>query len=316
MGWSLSKFFLKKGILASYQKSKNVLSILKSKDVDVKIKTNLKKASESVSQFSKKRPLEVGSTLTGLAAGTLTGYAVGGSIGVVALGTGIGIPWVVLTAIFGIVAGNRLGVHYDKKALQKRSDKQEVYLEALLRERQKNKIISLQTSTEHRKQLIDALKNTKKKLCILSGWATSYVVDTEFKEYLRILLQRGVDVYIGYGYQAKGEKKPPRHYEEQTRKDLQDLLEWCAEEDTDGILIVDYFPNHQKLLLSDQRYAVNGSFNWLSNQGTSKNEERSWVVFDKKFIETEWEIVETKFIERNNSTRRGFLKKFVPFSRH
>ena len=177
-----------------------------------------------IKPLAKKRPLEVRSTLLGLAAGSITGYAVGGSIGVAAFGTGIGIPWVVLTAIFGVFAGNRLGVQLDKKKLEKIASRQNEYLKSLLRDHEKHKIIPLQTSNEHRSQLIDALKNTQRKLCILSGWATSYVVDNEFKEYLRILLQKGVNVYIGYGYQSKNENKPPRHYEIQAKKDLQDLL--------------------------------------------------------------------------------------------
>ena len=46
------------------------------------------------------------------------------------------------------------------------------------------------------------------------------------------------------------------------------LREWCADNDTKGILVVKKFPNHAKVLIRDDKYAVMGSFNWLSNAGT------------------------------------------------
>lgn len=58
-----------------------------------------------------------------------------------------------------------------------------------------------------------------------------------------------------------------------------------------GTLLTRRFPNHQKLLICDDKFAVCGSFNWLSNAGRSPNQERSWIVTNKEFIQQEWELI-------------------------
>ena len=73
-------------------------------------------------------------------------------------------------------------------------------------------------------------------------------------------------------------------------RDLEDLKQWCKSQDTKGELFVNYYPNHSKILIFDYFFAINGSFNWLSNSGGAKNEERSWVVYDKKFIESDFNV--------------------------
>ena len=95
---------------------------------------------------------------------------------------------------------------------------------------------------------------------------------------------------------------------------MKELNEWCALEKTKGGLIVRYFPNHSKLLICDDRYAVNGSFNWLSNDGEARGEERSWIVYDKDFVETERDIVITSLTSILKTSRRGLLTKVIPFS--
>ena len=50
-------------------------------------------------------------------------------------------------------------------------------------------------------------------------------------------------------------------------------MAWSEKQNTDGLIIVRYYPNHAKLLICDDKWLVAGSFNWLSNVGRSKNEE-------------------------------------------
>ena len=86
---------------------------------------------------------------------------------------------------------------------------------------------------------------------------------------------------------------------------------------TKGTLETFYFPNHSKILICDTQYAVMGSFNWLSNSGGSTNEERSWIVYNKDFIQDEIvEIMKNLYDPNKSLSRRQLLKNFVPFSRY
>ena len=166
----------------------------------------------------------------------------------------------------------------------------------------------IDTNAEHREFLINALDEAKIQIIILSGWANSYVLNLDFRKKLKEALTRGVNIYIGYGYKSYGQTILKRH-EEEAKRDLEDLQQWCKSQDTKGELFVNYYPNHSKILIFDYFFAINGSFNWLSNSGGAENEERSWVVYDKKFIESESELI----IGRIKTTRRDFFKKVYPF---
>ena len=127
-------------------------------------------------------------------------------------------------------------------------------------------------------------------------------------------MDRGTNVYIGYGYKASHEPKPKKAYEVEAIQNLKSLQEWCNQQQTEGHLIVRYYPNHVKLLICDEKFAVNGSFNWLSNAGRSVNEERSWIVYDREFISTELDIVIDGLMSPLKSTRRDILKIPFPWS--
>lgn len=161
--------------------------------------------------------------------------------------------------------------------------------------------------------MLRAIREANDTLVILSGWATSYVVDDDFHRMLEQCLKRGTNVYIGYGYRASHEPRPKKEYEAKAESNLRQLCEWCAQQNPEGHLIVRYYPNHTKLLICDEKFAVNGSFNWLSNAGRSRNEERSWIVYDKKFISTELDIVIDGLMSPLKSTKRDLLKMIFPW---
>ena len=275
-------------------------------------------------QFAKTNPGEAGSTIIGGGVGAGIGYAIGGSIGVVGFFGGFGIPWVAVLAISMAFAGNRIGVGLDKKQIEEKvRDQEERYrslVDSYQRAMEANKkpkdtaIVQISSPEEHNKLLKNALRNADHTIVILCGWVTSYVIDEEFKTLLGKALKRGVNVLIGYGYTASGEAKPSNPHQEEAEAYLGRLKEWCSETNTKGILVVKKFPNHAKVLIRDDKYAVMGSFNWLSNSGRSKNSERSWVVKDQEFVRQETEIIVnqlTSFIDK-----RYFLKKFYPWSKH
>lgn len=181
----------------------------------------------------------------------------------------------------------------------------------------KSLIIPLDTLEHHRKKLFEALDAAKEQIIILSGWGTSFVINDNFRNKLGKCLARGVDVYIGYGYQKSNERKIDKDVEQKAKKTLSDLQEWCAENKTKGLLETFYFPNHSKILICDNKFAVCGSFNWLSNVGKSLNEERSYVIYAKKFVSDEaYRIIANLKDPKKPVSRRGLLKNFVPWSKY
>lgn len=146
---------------------------------------------------------------------------------------------------------------------------------------------TLSTLSDHRKIFFSTLADASNSICILSGTATSYVVDEEFKLSINEALKKGVNVYIGYGYNSsyiQSKKDVELKAESDLKKLLKDSTYYKGK-----ILIADY-KNHSKMLICDQKYVVCGSFNWLSNRW-GHNIERSYIIYDKKFALKESELI-------------------------
>jgi len=173
----------------------------------------------------------------------------------------------------------------------------------------------LSTPKEHRKFLLKTLNQANKTIVIFSGWLTDYSVNDEFRSKIKSCLDRGVDIIIAWGYKKSGSISSEQ--KNAGEKSIRDLQEWTSLNKTKGTLETFYFPNHSKILICDTQYAVMGSFNWLSNSGGSTNEERSWVVYNKDFIQDEIvEIMKNLYDPKKSLSRRQLLKNFVPFSRY
>lgn len=173
----------------------------------------------------------------------------------------------------------------------------------------------LETPKQHRKMLLKTLDEAKKTIVIFSGWLTDYSVNEEFRNKIKNCLDRGVDIIIAWGYKKSGSVGSEN--KNKAEKSIKDLQEWTSLNKTKGVLEAFYFPNHSKILICDTKYAVMGSFNWLSNSGGSENEERSYIIYNKGFIEQELvEIMKNLYDPKKPLSRRQLLKNFVPFSRY
>lgn len=173
----------------------------------------------------------------------------------------------------------------------------------------------LSTPKEHRKFLLKTLNQANKTIVIFSGWLTDYSVNDEFRTKIKSCLDRGVDIIIAWGYKKSGSISSEQ--KNAGEKSIRDLQEWTSLNKTKGTLETFYFPNHSKILICDTQYAVMGSFNWLSNSGGSTNEERSWIVYNKDFIQDEIvEIMKNLYDPNKSLSRRQLLKNFIPFSRY
>jgi len=167
----------------------------------------------------------------------------------------------------------------------------------------------------HRNLLLNSLNEAQETLVILSGWATEYAINLEFKNLIRNCLDRGVQIYIGYGYQIKKNGKKISSVKKlETESIFKELQEWCAEYKKEGRINVWYYPNHSKVLICDKKYIVCGSFNWLSNIGNSANEERSYKIQDRDFIEDELNEIIDSLHSPLKATKRQVLKFFHKWS--
>ena len=155
----------------------------------------------------------------------------------------------------------------------------------------------LSTLSEHRRIFFDTLSQATNSICILSGTATSYVVDEDFKETLKEALKRGVNVYLGYGYKSKWHDQKKKDHEKKAEEDLKKLVQDNLNFNHDGKIFLAEYLNHSKILICDDKYVVCGSFNWLS-KARGYNDERSFLIRDKNLVLKESQQVK-KFIKSN-----------------
>ena len=173
----------------------------------------------------------------------------------------------------------------------------------------------IENAKDHRKFLLKTLDQAQKTIVIFSGWLTDYSVNEEFRNKIKSCLDRGVDIIIAWGYKKSGSISS--EHKNAGEKAVRELQEWTASNKTKGTLETFYFPNHSKILICDTKYAVMGSFNWLSNSGGSENEERSYIIYNRIFIEEELvEIMKNLYNPKKPLSRRQLMKNFVPFSRY
>ncbi len=150
-----------------------------------------------------------------------------------------------------------------------------------------NEIRFIENGKDHRKLLLKTLDQANKTIVIFSGWLSDYSVNEEFKKKIKICLERGVNIFIAWGYKNfYDDTKNILHHKAGSRN-LAELKEWSILNKTKGTLQILNFANHTKILICDTNYIVLGSFNWLGSGGGHNFEERSYIISNKTFINKE-----------------------------
>ncbi|WP_413176336.1 phospholipase D-like domain-containing protein [Anabaena azotica] len=149
--------------------------------------------------------------------------------------------------------------------------------------------------SEHRPLLEQALRDTQECLMIISPWIRASSVNKWFLADFENLLKRGVQVYIGYGL---GEDDKDKKYKEdiQAEKKIQQL----AIEYGKNFQLKRLGDTHAKILISDRKFAVTTSFNWLSFRGASDRtfrDERGTLVSEPKKISELFDTYRKRFDE-------------------
>jgi len=149
---------------------------------------------------------------------------------------------------------------------------------------------------EHRPLLEQALKDTQKRLMIISPWIRANSVNRWFLQQFENLLKRGVEVFIGYGFGEEDENPYPKDVE--AEKALQKL----ANQYSKSFILKRLGDTHAKILISDTTFAVPTSFNWLSFKGERTRtfrDERGTLVSDPQKIDELFNNLLRRFTEKS-----------------
>jgi len=135
---------------------------------------------------------------------------------------------------------------------------------------------------DHRPLLEQALKDTQERLMIISPWIRANSVNSWFLRQLENLLKREVQVFIGYGLGEKDKNRSKKDIK--VEKDLQSLVKQYSK----SFILKRLGDTHAKILISDTKFAVTTSFNWLSFKGEQDRtfrDERGTLISDRHKID-------------------------------
>ena len=149
---------------------------------------------------------------------------------------------------------------------------------------------------EHRPLLEKALKETQQRLTIVSPWIRADCVNRWFLQQIENLLKREVRVFIGYGLGEKDKNRSPRDIK--AENELQKL----ASKYSKSFILKRLGDTHAKILISDTKFAVTTSFNWLSFKGDPDRtfrDERGTLVCDHQKIDELFENLLKRLTEES-----------------
>ncbi|MFT8313995.1 MAG: phospholipase D-like domain-containing protein [Clostridium sp.] len=136
-----------------------------------------------------------------------------------------------------------------------------------------------------REKFIHYLKNAKESLYIISPWMNNYIINSEFVENLERLLKQGVKIRIIYGISTKEDIN--EDYRNSKTDNIAKKLKMIGKPYGD-LFKISHGQTHEKLLICDRKYYINGSFNFLSYSGQATGKfrnEGSTYSENKKLIE-------------------------------
>jgi PLD-like domain len=126
--------------------------------------------------------------------------------------------------------------------------------------RPRSKIIQ---TAEHRAVLREAIEASRSWIIIVSPWLTTAAVDGELTSWLDRALQRhgNLKVVIGYGIEPDRGKNDRKAMDQ---RDALRRLHQLGNRYRGRLRTVEVGNTHEKLVISDERFAIVTSFNWLS----------------------------------------------------
>jgi hypothetical protein len=120
---------------------------------------------------------------------------------------------------------------------------------------------------EHRPLLIKAIEKSRSRLIVIAPWLRDVAMSDLLNPIRKALDERPVQIYIGWGYPDDARNPVKAELNESMRRELERM----AKQPHRGKLHVTMLGDtHEKVLLSDRKFMVITSFNWLSFRGDPK----------------------------------------------
>ena len=120
---------------------------------------------------------------------------------------------------------------------------------------------------EHRPLLLEAIDNAESELTLVSAFVSSEAFDTEIRRKLRQAMTRGVRVRIAWGLGTAGRGAEATRKRTRGENALAPLRQSVSNSSLKDQLIIKRAETHQKFIICDNKFAAQGSFNWLSFRG-------------------------------------------------
>ena len=136
------------------------------------------------------------------------------------------------------------------------------------------------------KVLRDSIANAKDRLLIVSAFLSAQVVNLKFIADIEQCLKRGVQIWIGYGFDDRGKR------ERYDWTDAEDALRQLRKRYKKQLILHDLKNSHEKILIVDNEYVVVGSYNWLSFQQDPRSRyrrENAVLIRQAQTINEYWE---------------------------
>lgn len=144
---------------------------------------------------------------------------------------------------------------------------------------------------EHPAILAGALETSTERILLLSPWLRAAVIDDTFLKKLTAALERGVEVYLGWGMSASETASP-----DADKRVLEALTKLSSLHERFHFKRLGR--THAKVLICDRRFIVVTSFNWLSFKGDPKRtfrDERGTMVAIEDHVNEQFESLSTRF---------------------
>lgn len=143
---------------------------------------------------------------------------------------------------------------------------------------------------EHSSVFDQALRESKTRLLLISPWINDEAMSKYRLEAIHALLARGVNVYIGYGISDNAESERRRERDPEDTEAFREMSN--LQKRYPNFHLVRFGDTHAKVLVMDSKFAVVGSFNWMSFKGDKKRrlrEEFSFMATEPSFVDQQFQ---------------------------
>jgi hypothetical protein len=158
---------------------------------------------------------------------------------------------------------------------------------------------------EHRTYLQRAFDEAKSRVLIISPWIKHEVVDGEFLATLRQVLDRGVELWVGYGLDPE---RPRKGKKGDLDADALSELRNLQRRFDSTFRLHRLGDTHAKVLICDSRFSIVTSFNWLSFKGDKRlhfRDERGMYVGLPEKVDDLFESYRQRFDEPETDATDG-----------